>query len=383
MEILKRKRFFQWLRYPVGIFAFLLMIGSACAQPESVQSDAGKVNVESLAEGLTHPWGMAFLPDGRLLVTERAGQLRILNADHTLSQPVSGVPEVYSKGQGGLLDVALDPDFENNQLVYLSFSEPGGNNRATTALGRGVLEEDQIKGFSVIFRQEPMVEGENHFGGRIVFSPEGNIFLTMGERFKGEPAQDLSSHLGTIARIKPDGSVPSDNPFVGQENAKDEIWSYGHRNIEAAAFHPETKELWIAEMGPKGGDELNKPEAGRNYGWPVVSWGIHYDGGDIPDPPTKPEFADAKIHWTPVISPSGMIFYTGNLIPQWQGTALIGGLSSKGVVRVRINGEQAEEVERISLNTRIRDVEQAPDGSVYVLTDQSNGKVLRLSPAKE
>ena len=318
METKKRKSLHFRVFSLTSIMAFLVLMGSACAQPESVQSKAGKINVESLAGGLTHPWGMAFLPDGRLLVTERAGRLRILNTDNTLSQPLGGVPEVYSKGQGGLLDVALDPDFQSNRLVYLSFSEPGGNNRATTALGRGTLEGEQIKNFSVIFRQEPMVEGENHFGGRIVFSPEGNIFLTMGERFKKEPAQDLSSHLGTIARIKPDGSVPQDNPFVSQENAQDEIWSYGHRNIESAAFHPETKRLWVAEMGPKGGDELNQAEAGRNYGWPVVSWGKHYDGEDIPDPPTKPQFADAKIHWTPVISPSGMVFYTGSLFRSYE-----------------------------------------------------------------
>lgn len=338
------------------------------------------LEVQDLASGLNHPWGMAFLPDGRLLVTERSGQLRILDNDNTLSEPVPGVPEVFNRGQGGLLDVALDPDFENNHYVYLSFSEPGSGNTASTALGRGKFEDDELNSFTVIFRQEPKLDGPNHFGGRIAFSQDGAIFLTMGERFKFDPAQDLSNHLGTIVRIKPDGTVPDDNPFVGQENAKSEIWSYGHRNIEAAAFDPATGKLWIAEMGPRGGDELNQPEKAKNYGWPVVSWGEHYDGRDIPDPPSRPEFADAEIHWTPVISPSGMEFYDGDMFPEMEGNMLIGGLTSQGIVRVEVDDDEAREVGRIDLGARIRDVEQAPDGSIYVLTDQNSGNVWRLIP---
>lgn len=380
------------------ILTFILVFGYACSQPQNDvnseitntaeteeegqndQNQTVQVNVENLADGLNHPWGMAFLPDGRLLVTERSGNLRILDKNNQLSEPLGGVPQVFNRGQGGLLDVVLDPDFENNKYVYLSYSEPGSNNTASTALGRGKLENDELIDFRVIFRQEPKVDGPNHFGGRIIFSPEGNIYLTMGERFKFDPAQDLSNHLGTIVRIKPDGSVPQDNPFVGQQDAEDEIWTYGNRNIEAAAIDPNTNTLWIAEMGPQGGDELNRIEAGNNYGWPVVSWGEHYDGGDIPNPPTRPEFADAVIHWTPVISPSGMIFYTGSMFPEWEGNALIGGLTAQGLVRVRINGTQAEEVGRVDLGARIRDVEQAPDGSVYVLTDQDDGNVWKLTP---
>ncbi|MDX5437201.1 MAG: PQQ-dependent sugar dehydrogenase, partial [Pontibacter sp.] len=353
-----------------------------CAQKSSVKAEAGSVNVETLAGDLNHPWGMAFLPDKRLLVTERSGTLRILDQNNKLSAPLKGVPAVFARGQGGMLDVALDPDFNQNRLVWLSFAEPGPNGTASTAVGRGQLEGNELKDFKVIFRQQPKVEGNNHFGGRIVFTPEGHLILTMGERFKFEPAQDLSNHLGTIVRLNRDGSIPPDNPFVGKSNAEAAIWSYGHRNIESAAIDPATKKLWVAEMGPKGGDEFNQPAAGRNYGWPVVSWGKHYDGGNIPNPPTRPEFADAVIHWTPTISPSGMVFYTGSLFPAWKGSALIGGLTSSGIVRVKVNGEQAEEVERIPLATRVRDVEQAPDGSVYVLTDQSNGKILRLSPQK-
>lgn len=386
MEITTDKKMLsRMLRNTIGMLAMVMVFGSACAQEQTVRTETGNIKVENLASGLDHPWGLAFLPDGRMLVTERSGQLRILSldADTSLSEPLRGTPEVFARGQGGMLDVKIDPDFENNRYVYLAFSEPGDGNTASTALGRGRLEGEQLQDFTVIFRQEPKVEGPNHFGGRIVFTPDGHIFLTMGERFKFDPAQDLSNHIGTIVRINPDGSVPDDNPFVGQSGAEDEIWSYGHRNIEAAALHPNTNRLWVAEMGPQNGDELNQPQAGENYGWPEVSWGEHYDGGDIPDPPTRPEFAQSVMQWTPVISPSGMIFYTADMFPEWQGTALIGGLSSQGLVRVRIEGDQAEEVERIDLGARIRFVAQAPDGSVYVLTDQSNGNVWRLSPENE
>ena len=358
----------------------MLVSPLALAQPDSsVQTEAGAVQVDILAEGLVHPWGMAFLPDGRLLVTEREGRLRILDSDNTLSAPVEGVPEVFNQGQGGLLDVALDPDFQNNRRVYLSFAE-SGEGGASTALGRGRLENDRIEDFEVIFTQQPKVPGENHFGGRIAFTQQGTLFLTLGERFKFEPAQELSNHLGTIVHLNHDGSVPDDNPFVDREDAEDEIWSYGHRNIESAAIHPETGQLWVAEMGPLGGDELNLPEAGRNYGWPVVSWGQNYDGSDIPDPPTHPDFADAIKHWTPVISPSGMVFYTGDVFQQWQGSALIGGLSAEEIVRVTNDGQSVTGEERIPLGARIRDVEQGPQGNVYVLTDQQDGKVMRLSP---
>jgi glucose/arabinose dehydrogenase len=363
--------------YILALATAALLLPPAMADVQTVSTQAGPIAVTTLASGLNHPWGMTFLPDGRLLVTERAGALRILDTEHTLSPPLKGTPEVFHQGQGGLLDVALDPAFSTNRLVYLSFAEPGRGG-ASTAVGRGKLETD-ISDFEVIFRQQPKVRGANHFGGRIVFSPEAKLFLTLGERFKFEPAQQLSNHLGTVIRINQDGTIPDNNPFIGQENAEDAIWSYGHRNIEGAAIDPETGKLWIVEMGPRGGDELNQPAAGRNYGWPVVSWGKHYDGTDIPDPPTHPEFADAVMHWIPSISPSGMVFYTGDMFPNWRGSALIGGLSSRGLVRVSFNGEVAKEVERIPLGDRIRDVEQGPDGAIYVLTDQDNGNVWRLS----
>jgi glucose/arabinose dehydrogenase len=358
-----------------------LVAGEAMAQEATVETQAGPVAVETVADGLEHPWAIAFLPDGRLLVTEQPGRLRVLGSDGSLSEPLAGTPEVSAQGQGGLMDVAPAPDFTTSGQVYLSFAE-AGEGGATTALGRGRLADGRIEDFAVIFRQEPKVSGHNHFGNRIAFAPDGRLFLALGERFKFDPAQDLADHLGTVVRLEPDGSVPDDNPFVGREGARPEIWSYGHRNIEAAAFHPDTGALWIAEMGPQGGDELNRPEAGRNHGWPVLSWGEHYDGTDIPDPPTRPEFADAVLHWTPVISPSGMVFYTGDLFPAWRGSALIGGLTAQALVRVAIEGGDAREAERIPLGARVRDVAQAPDGSVYAITDEDDGKILRLRPAE-
>lgn len=365
----------------VILFCFLIT-SPVFAQKPTVQRENGAITIEVLAEGLEHPWGMAFLPDKRLLVTERAGNLRILDTAKGLSQALKGTPEVFAQGQGGLLDVALDPDFEQNQKIYLTFAEPGKDSTATTALGVGVLENDEINNFKVIFRMEPAIKGPNHFGGRIVFTPDGHILLTLAERFQFDPAQDNTNHLGTIVRIKKDGSVPKDNPFLKDSKAKDEIWSYGHRNIESAAIDPKTGNLWIAEMGPMGGDEYNLVKAGKNYGWPVVSWGENYDGTDIPDPDTRPEFQKSKIVWTPTISPSGMIFYNGGMYQEWQDHALIGGLTSSGIVVVKVNGENAEEVERIPIAARIRDVEEAADGSVIVITDEKNGKVLRLKKMK-
>ena len=374
-----------------GAFALIaaslaLLPAAGCAEDRTVDTETGTIKVKTLAEGLDHPWGMAFLPDGRLLVTERAGDLRIMSADGALTEPLAGVPEVVAEGQGGLLDVALDPNFADNNLVYLSYSEPGDGG-AGTAVARGRLDGNALEDVKVIFRQTPKVSGGNHFGGRLAFTPDGKLFITLGDRFKFEPAQDLTSHLGKIVRINPDGSVPPDNPFIGQQDAQPEIWSYGHRNVESAAIHPKTGKLWELEFGPKGGDELNIPGPGLNYGWPMVSWGKHYDGKDIPNPPTHPEFADAVRHWTPVISPSGITFYTAeaypgwtaDTIPAWKNNLLIGGLSSQAIIRLTLDGETVTGEERIPMGARIRDVEQGPDGAVYALTDAGDGAVLRLS----
>jgi aldose sugar dehydrogenase len=339
---------------------------------------AGTIKVETVATGLSHPWGLAFLPDGRMLVTERSGTLRLVSKDGKLSPALSGVPKVVVAGQGGLLDVAIDPDFKSNNLVYLTYSEPGEGG-AGTAVARGKLGESGLDGVEVIFRQEPKVEGGNHFGSRLAFAPDGKLFVTLGERFTFTPAQDLTNDLGKIVRLNPDGSVPKDNPFVGRTDARPEIWSYGHRNPQGAAIHPETGKLWETEFGPMGGDELNIPQAGQNYGWPVVSWGSHYDGRAIPKPPSHPEFADAIYHWNPVISPSGITFYTADAIPAWKGNLLIAALSGQAIVRLTLDGEKVVDEERIPMGARIRDVVQGPDGAVYALTDEGNGEILRLT----
>ncbi len=362
----------------VGVAAATLVSRYGLSVDGPRNTKAGTIKVETVATGLSHPWGLAFLPDGRMLVTERTGTLRLVSKDGKLSAPLSGVPEVVVRGQGGLLDVAIDPDFKSNDLVYLSYSEPGEGG-ASTAVARGKLGDSGLENVEVIFRQVPKVEGGNHFGSRLVFAPDGKLFVTLGERFTFAPAQDLTNDLGKIVRINPDGSVPKDNPFVGRQDARPEIWSYGHRNPQGAAIHPETGKLWEIEFGPRGGDELNVPQPGANYGWPVVSWGNHYTGEDIPDPPTHPEFADAIYHWNPVISPSGITFYTGDAIPAWKGNLLIAGLSSQAIVRLTLDGEKVVEEERIPMGARIRDVVQGPDGAVYALTDEGNGEILRLT----
>lgn len=374
-------------RYP-GLVALCLLVVAVLmsvsqegsAKQDVIDTKQGRIRIQTVAQGLERPWGLAFLPDGRMLVTEKPGRLRIVTEDGAISEPIKGVPKVVAKGQGGLLDVALDPAFAKNGLVYLSYSEPGKGG-AGTAVARGKLGGGALENVEVIFRQRPKVDGGNHFGSRLAFSPDGKLFVTLGERFTFDPAQDLSNDLGKIVRINPDGSIPEDNPFVGQDGELPEIWSYGHRNPQGAAIHPVTGKLWESEFGPLGGDELNIPQAGKNYGWPVVSWGKHYNGTDIPDPPTHPEFADAIYHWNPVISPSGIAFYTADAIPGWKGNLLISGLSSESITRLELDGEKVVGEERIPMSTRIRDVAQGPDGAVYALTDE-DGEILKLTPAR-
>ncbi|MGC2855897.1 PQQ-dependent sugar dehydrogenase [Novispirillum sp. DQ9] len=361
--------------------ALITICAPALAQTRVVDAPSGPIRVETVAHGLEHPWGLAFLPDGRMVVTERPGRLRIVAQDGTVSPPVDGVPRVFAEGQGGLLDIAPHPQFATNRLVYMTFSEPGAGG-ASTALARGRLEDGRLEEVTVLFSQTPKVDGGHHFGSRVVFAPDGTLFVTMGDRGKQEPAQDLTNHIGTIARLRDDGSVPPDNPFVGRSDALPEIWSYGHRNIQGAAIHPDTGALWEVEHGPRGGDEVNVPEKGKNYGWPLVSWGRHYSGWPISDPTTRPDLVGSIYQWTPVIAVSGMDFYTADRFPGWKGSALVGGLVSQGVVRLALDGQTVTDEERITLDARVRQVRQGPDGAVYVITDEDDGAILRLTPAE-
>jgi glucose/arabinose dehydrogenase len=364
-----------------GTAVLILMSQPCLAQETTLETKKGPIKVETIAHGLANPWGLAFLPDGRMLVTERPGRLRLVTKDGTISEPLKGVPAVFAEGQGGLFDVKLDPNFASNKLVYLAYAEPGDNGGAGTAVARGKLGADSLDDVEVIFRQQPKVGGPNHFGGRLAFAPDGKLFVSLGERFTFTPAQDLSVDLGKIVRINPDGSVPKDNPFVSTAGARPEIWTYGHRNPQGLAFDPNSGKLFESELGPKGGDEINVIEPGKDYGWPVVSWGSNYDDTPIPPPPTHPELTDAIAHWNPVISPSGITFYSGVAIPGWKDNLLIAGLSSQAITRLTLDGDKVTDEERIPMGARIRDVVQGPDGALYALTDAPDGAILRLTAA--
>ncbi len=364
------------------------MIQPARAQAPQSPTPApsnGVVRAETVARGLEHPWGLAFLSDGRMLVTERSGRLRLVDRGGRLSDPIRGVPEVAARGQGGLLDVVLDPRFAENRWVYLSYAEPGPGGTAGTAVARGRLGEGRLEDVRVIYQQPWKVEGENHFGSRLVFARDGTLFVTQGDRYAHrDRAQDLSVGFGKIVRINPDGSVPRDNPFVGRADARPEIWSYGHRNVQGAALDPRTGQLWTAEHGARGGDELNHPEAGKNYGWPVITYGVDYSGAKIGEGTAKPGMEQPVYYWDPVIAPSGMTFYTGDAVPGWKGSILIGSLRPGLLVRLTLaDGRVAREERHLAdLRERIRDVRQGPDGFVYLLTDSRDGQILRVMPAR-
>jgi aldose sugar dehydrogenase len=345
---------------------------------------AAPVRVHTVARGLEHPWGLAFLPDGRMLVTERAGRLRRVGPDGHVFEPLAGVPPVAARGQGGLLDVALDPRFAETSLIYLSYAEPGDGGAAGTAVARGRLDADRLQDVRVIYQQQPKVAGGNHFGSRLVFARDGTLFVTQGDRFAyRDKAQDLSVGFGKIVRIHPDGGIPRDNPFVGRAGARPEIWSFGHRNVQAAALHPQTGQLWTVEHGARGGDELNQPEAGKNYGWPVITYGVDYSGAKIGEGTAKPGMEPPVYYWDPVIAPSGMEFYTGDAYPGWKGSVFVGSLRPGLLVRLSLENGRVTREERYlgDLGARIRDVQQGPDGLLYLLTDARDGRLLRLEPA--
>jgi glucose/arabinose dehydrogenase len=336
--------------------------------------------VTTVAKGLVHPWALAFLPDGRMLVTERPGRLRIVSRDGKLSAPLAGVPRVHAQGQGGLLDVALDPAFATNQTIYLSYAEPADDGTAGTSVARAHLGDRALTDVRVIYRQQPKVMSGGHYGSRIVFRRDGTMFVTQGERMNyREQAQNLASDLGKVVRIHPDGTIPRDNPFVGRKNVRPEIWSYGHRNVQAAALHPDTGELWTIEHGARGGDELNHPQAGKNYGWPVITYGIDYSGAKIGEGTAKAGMEQPVYYWDPVIAPSGMIFYTGDAYPGWKGSIFVGSLTPGCLVRLQMqNGRVTREERYLDTGERIRDVAQGPDGLIYAITDEEDARILRI-----
>lgn len=371
------------LTLAAGSLLLSLATLNANAAPQALSQDQWPFTATPRAT-LDAPWAIAFLPDGTALVTEKGGVLKHLNVQTGKTQDISGVPKVVAAGQGGLGDVILHPQYASNRLIYLSYAEAGEGDTQGAAVARAKLKlntdgSGSLSELKVIWRQAPKVSGNGHYGHRMRFGPDGKLWITSGERQKFTPAQDMTSNLGKIVRINEDGRVPLDNPFTDKGGVAAQVWSLGHRNPLGIAFDAQGR-LWEQEMGPQGGDELNLIQRGGNYGYPEVSNGDHYGGKPIPDHSTRPEFIPPKITWTPVISPAGLMIYAGDRFPAWQGNAFIGGLSSKALVRIELKGEEAREIERYAMGTRIRDVEEGPNGSLWVLEDGANARLLELQP---
>ncbi|MCY4235074.1 MAG: PQQ-dependent sugar dehydrogenase [Cyanobacteria bacterium MAG CAR2_bin_4] len=373
--------------------ASILLLGAppeiSSAQTRVVETEKGALRLSVMARGLAQPWGVDILPDGAIIVTEKPGRLRVVDQEGNLSAPLAGVPPVADEGQGGLLDVTVDPAFAGNRLLWLAYSEPAADGVNSTAVAQARLSSDgaTLEDVTVVFRQLPRYPGRLHFGARVVFAGDGTLFVTLGERFRDrwrQQAQDLRSHLGKVVRLQPDGTAPGDNPFIGRDDALPEIWSYGHRNVQGAAIHPETGKLWISEHGPRGGDELNIPQPGGNYGWPLVSHGMEYSGRPVGRGHSRaPGLEDPIATWTPAIAPGGIAFYTSPELPGWQGNLLVSGLRARALLRLELEGESVVHEERLLADEgqRIRDVAVAPDGVVYALTDdEHDGRILRLVP---
>jgi glucose/arabinose dehydrogenase len=367
------------------LLAVSLLALTTPALAQTFQSAAGPLAVETVARGLERPWALAFLPDGRMLVTEKRGRLLLVTREGNTT-PIDGVPQVRASGQGGLHDIVLDRDFARNRTVYFCYAEPAqGGGR--TAMARAKLAENasRLDDVNVIFRQQGPLSSGNHYGCRIVQAADGNLFLTMGDHYSArDDAQNLANHIGKVVRVRPDGSVPPDNPFVNRQGARPEIFTYGHRNSQGAALHPQTGKVWMHEHGPRGGDEINVLDAGKNYGWPVIGYGIDYSGAKIHDATQKSGMEQPIKNWVPSIAPSGMAFYTADLFPAWKGSVFVGALAGTMLVRVELDGEKAGKEERLlrDLGERIRDVRQGPDGAIWLLTDTTNGRLLRVVPGR-
>lgn len=357
----------------------------ADAKPVPVASEKVGFEVVELVTGLEHPWALAILPDGTMLVTERPGRLRRVGADGAVSAPLSGLPKIFVDGQAGLLDVVLSPEFAKDKRVYVSFAEPSlRGNKTGTAVARGRLEGDALRDVEVIYRQEPKLSSGTHVGSRLVFDDAGHLFVTQGDNRVDAAVQQLDKLQGKLVRIWPDGRIPDDNPFVKREGARPEIWSYGHRNMQGAALHPVTRKVWTSEHGPMGGDELNIPEAGRNYGWPVITHGRDYSGSPVKGAVGKTAEGMEPPHHVWEVSPalSGMLFYSGKAFPEWKGNLFVGALAKSALIRLELDGDRIVHEERLLTDRaeRIRDVREGPDGAIYVLVDEENGKLLRIQP---
>jgi glucose/arabinose dehydrogenase len=364
--------------------SFLIATGTR-GQEQAFGSSAGELEVRTVARGLVNPWALAFLPDGKMLVTERPGRMRLVSAEGQISPPLKGVPEVWASGQGGLHDVVTDKSFAQNKTIYFCYAErTEGGGRTTAARAKLNDANGRLDEVKIIFRQQGPLSSGNHYGCRIAQADDGNLFVALGDHFTyRDQAQSLGNHLGKIVRIAPDGSVPSGNPFAGRADAKPEIWSYGHRNVQALAINPATGEPWEIEHGPRGGDEVNVAGKGKNYGWPVIGYGIDYSGAKIHNATSKDGMEQPLKYWVPSIAPSGMAFYTGNLFPKWNGSLFLGALRGAMLVRLTLNGNAVTSEERLlqNLHERIRDVRQGPDGALWLLTDSSAGRILRVTPA--
>ena len=366
------------------LLASALLVAAAPAAAEEYASRHHRYAVETVADGLGHPWGLAFLPDGRMLVTERLGRIRLVLPDGTKSTPLAGAPETRETGQGGMLDIALDPGFDRNRRVYVTFSEFDGSRSGTALAAMRLVEEGgaaRFEGLQVIFRLNQKTRAGRHFGSRVVPAPDGSLFVTVGDRGKRDRAQDPGDHAGSVIRVLPDGSVPGDNPRP--DGWAPETWSIGHRNPQGAAINPETGRLWTIAHGARGGDEINIPLAGRNYGWPVISYGRHYSGLKIGEGTEKDGMEQPIHYWDPSIAPSGAVFYTGDAFPEWKGNLFVGALKFRMLVRIELDGEKVTYQENLlkPMGARIRQVRQGPDGLLYVLTDDDNGRIVRIRPA--
>jgi glucose/arabinose dehydrogenase len=374
-------------RHLLGAIALLALLGATTPAPgaeaRTFRTEEHTLQLRILVEGLEHPWALAFLPDGRMLVTERPGRLRVVQDGKLVGPPVGGLPEVAVFGQGGLLDVVLHPRYRENGWIYLSYSARGPGGVGTEVL-RAKLRDHQLQDVQVIFRMQPKSGAAHHFGSRLVFDREGYLYITMGDRGQQERAQRLDEHPGKIVRLHDDGRVPADNPFRTTAGARPEIYTLGNRNVQGAALHPRTGQVWTHEHGPQGGDEINIVRAGVNYGWPVITYGRNYGSGtQIGEGTHKPGMAQPLHYWVPSIAPSGMAFYDGERFPKWKGDLFVGALRDQMLVRLKLDGEKVVREERMLKNTigRIRDVRQGPDGFLYLLTDEANGVVARLEPA--